>query len=76
MVYDAAAPAPLPYRFRSLEHSCSISAAPSHTCQCENKPVGMAKLPVQFMSAAIRQIASTDMNTAIGVRSAASANAN
>jgi hypothetical protein len=57
------------------EHNCSAAAAPSHTCQWEKSPEGMAKLLAQFRSAAMRHNASTAAMAAAGVRSAATARA-
>ena len=57
------------------EQNCSAAAAPSHTCQCEKTPEGMAKALAQLRSAAIRHNPSAAAVAAAGVSNAATTRA-
>lgn len=67
---------PVPQRFKMEAQSSKILAAINHTCQWERKPLEMMKSPVQWRSAATRQMAIVNAAREAGVKSAAKAKAN
>jgi len=67
--YEAAASPLRAHRLSIRAANCNSAAAPSHDCQCEKSPDEIAKLLVQFRSAATPHSASAKAMAAAGVSS-------